>query len=103
MASESFFDNTAFFHTTYGMLHFNPNSGNPLVLLFFNTSKLFPFRFLFGHAYFNSIRFVSDETCILPEPNTVGKYKTFFITNLVVMRMTFICGARPYNPKIVST
>jgi|GEM_PF-1430888 len=73
MASESFFDNTAFFHTTYGMLHFNPNSGNPLVLLFFNTSKLFPFRFLFGHAYFNSIRFVSDETCILPEPNTFGK------------------------------
>ena len=41
MASESFFDNTAFFHTTYGMLHFNPDSGNPLVLLLFNSSKLF--------------------------------------------------------------
>ena len=27
MASESFFDNTAFFHTTYGMLHFTPDSG----------------------------------------------------------------------------
>ena len=73
MASESFFDNTAFFHITYGMLHFNPDSGNPLVLLFFSTSKLFSFRFLFGHAYFNPIRPVSDEACILPESNTFGK------------------------------
>lgn len=73
MASESFFDNTAFFHTTYGMLHFNPDSGNPPVLLFFNSSKLFSFRFLLGHAYFNSIRPVSDETCILPEPDAFGE------------------------------
>ena len=73
MASKSFFDNTAFFHTTYGMFHFNPDSGNPLVLLFFSTSKLFSFRFLFGHAYFNPIRPVSDEACILPESNIFGK------------------------------
>ena len=68
MASEMFFDNTAFFHTTYGMLHFNPDSGNPPVLLFFNNSKLFSFRFLLGHAYFNTIRSVSDEAGILPKP-----------------------------------
>ena len=43
MASESFFNNTAFFHTTYGMFHVNPDFGNPLVLLFFNSSELFPF------------------------------------------------------------
>ena len=72
MASESLFDNTIFFHTTYGMLHFNPNSGNPLVLLFFNSSKLFSFGFLLGHAYFNAIRPVSDEARILPEPDTFG-------------------------------
>ena len=31
------------FHTTYCMLHFNPDSENPLVLLFFNSSKFFSF------------------------------------------------------------
>ena len=30
------------------MLHFNPDSGNPLVLLFFNSSKLFPLGFFLG-------------------------------------------------------
>ena len=48
MASESFFDNTAFFHTPYGMLHFNPDSGNPLVLLFFKAVSSFPFGFFLG-------------------------------------------------------
>ena len=108
MASESFFDNTAFFHTTYGMLHFsvlhfNPDSGNPLVLLFFSSSKLFPFRSLLGHAYFNAIRPVSDETCILPKPDAFGEQKRFFVTNLFVMYMTLVCGTQPYNPEIVGT
>ena len=48
MVSESFFDNTAFFHTTYGILHFNPDSGNPLVLLFFKAVSSFPFGFFLG-------------------------------------------------------
>ena len=103
MASESFFDNTAFFHTAYGVLHFNPDSGNPLVLLFFSSSKLFPFRSLLWHAYFNAIRFVSDETCILPKPDAFGEQKRFFVTDLFVMYMTFVCGTQPYNPEIVGT
>lgn len=48
MAPESFFDNTAFFHITYGMLHFNPDSGNPLVLLFSALVSSFPLGFFLG-------------------------------------------------------
>ena len=103
MASESFFDNTTFFHTAYGMLHFNPNPGNSLVLLFFNSSKLFPFRLLLGHAYFNAIRSVPDETCILPEPDAFGEQKRLLITNLFVMDMAFICGTQPHDSKIAGT
>ena len=55
------------------MLHFNPGSGNPPVPLFFNSSKLFSFRFLLGHACFNPIRSVSDGTCILPESDAFGE------------------------------
>ena len=85
------------------MLHFNLDFGNPPVPLFFNGSKLFSFRFLLGHACFNPIRSVSDETCILPEPDAFGEQKRLFITNLFVMDMAFVCGAQPYNPKIVGT
>ena len=60
MASESLFDHTAFFSYYLCMLQLNPNSENSLIFLFFNSSKLFPFRFLFGYAYSNSIRAVYD-------------------------------------------
>ena len=101
MASESFFDNTAFFHTTYGILHFNPDSGNSLVLLFFSNGKLFPFGFLLDML--NAIWSFSDETCILPKPDILGKWKWFFITNYLVMDTPFIYGIQPHNPKASGT
>ncbi len=97
MASESFFDNTAFFHTIYSMLYFNPDPGNSLVLLFVSRSKLFFLGFfLLGHAHFNTIRSVPDKTGILPKPCTLGEGKRFFITYLLVMNTPFVCGTQSY-------
>mgnify|MGYP003253581099 FL=1 len=69
MASESFFNNTTFFHTTYGMFHFNPDSGNSPILLLFSSYKFFSLRFFWG----------------------------------MHTSMTFVCGAKPHNPKVSDT
>ena len=69
MASESFFNNTTFFHTTYGMFHFNPDSGKSPILLLFSSYKFFSLRFFWG----------------------------------MHTSMTFVCGAKPHNPKVSDT
>lgn len=64
-----FFNNTTFFHTTYGMFHFNPDSGNSPILLLFSSYKFFSLRFFWG----------------------------------MHTSMTFVCGAKPHNPKVSDT
>ena len=46
---------------------------------------------------------MSDETCILLKPDAFGEQKRFFVTNLFVMDMPFVCGTQPHNPKISGT